>query len=167
MILFVARLMLNQSSIMCSDVEEVTGSLSSRGTGSIPLVSTLLRLVIHRRSFVCGLGSGMVALIGSFEELVVSSCWLMLWREGDPWIFSMSSGLIVIRVRLCSLKVIFCPGPSLVEVCAVRLDELLTRLKLVYTSVMYSNTIGPQQGRNGKIGWSILRMLDHKSRASA
>jgi hypothetical protein len=97
---------------MCSDVEEVTGSLSSRGTGSIPLTSTLLRLVIHRRSLVFGLGSVMVSLIGSFEELVVSSCWLMLCREGDPWIFSMSSGFIVVRVQLSSLQGCFRPDSS-------------------------------------------------------
>jgi hypothetical protein len=61
-------------------------------------------------------------------------------------------------VQLCSLKGAFAQirrqkGPVyLVEVCAVRAVELLARLKLVYTSMMYPNTIQPQVGRNGKIG---------------
>lgn len=63
---------------MCNDVDEFNGSLSSNGTGSMPLASTPLNLASHRRNFVCGLGSRMGSLMGSFEELLVSSCWLML-----------------------------------------------------------------------------------------
>ena len=150
MILFVAKLMLNHKSIMCSDVDDVTGSLSSKGTGSIPLGSTAFKLVIHRWNLVFGLGSWKVSLMGSFEELLVSSCWLILCREGDPWIFSISSGRILVFcvVELCSLKKVILSryfpqesGPACQNMCSSARQIIHTRLSpCVYLGDVYTAT---------------------------
>lgn len=66
--LFVANVMLNHISSIWSMVEDVIGSRSSIGMGSMPRLSTFLKLAAHREHLDCGTGSGF-ARSESEEEL--------------------------------------------------------------------------------------------------
>jgi hypothetical protein len=93
--LFVASVMLNHMSSMCSEVDAVTGCRSSKGTGSIPRDSPPpFRADTHRRHidwcFVSGSGS-LSSLLGVFS----SSNWLTLCMLGE--LFSRSEFMINIQ----------------------------------------------------------------------